>query len=156
MRPAPILTVLAAFMLEAMPLPPALALFKPDFVAVTLIYWSLAAPPALGLVSAFLVGLALDTLTGSLLGQHGFCLMVIVYLTRKFRLRLRAFPAMQSMLVIAGLLAINEFLFLWIDGVAGRSVTMSERWPPIASGTLLWVLIWSTFDRGRERAPARL
>jgi len=155
-RLAPILTVVLAVVLAAMPLPAAIAPFKPDWVAVTMIYWSLAAPPAFGLASALIVGLALDVLSGALLGQHGLGLMLIVYLSRKFRLRLRAFPAMQSMLAVSVLLALNEFLLLWIDGVAGRTVPIGERWPPIASGTLLWLLVWSTFDHGREQAPARL
>lgn len=156
MRFGPALTLVLAFVLAAMPLPAAVAPYKPDWVAVTLIYWSLAAPPAFGIGTAFLVGLALDALTGSLLGQHGLGLMLIVYLARKFRLRLRAFPATQSMLVVAAMLALNEFLLLWIDGISGRTVPIGERWPPIASGTLLWLLIWSSFDRGREQAPARL
>jgi len=156
LRLAPILTVILAVVLAAMPLPAAIAPFKPDWVAVTMIYWSLTAPPALGLVSALAVGLALDVLSGALLGQHGFGLMLIAYLSRKFRLRLRAFPAMQSTIAVAALLALNEFLLLWIDGVAGRTVPIGERWPPIVSGTLLWLLVWSAFDHGREQAPARL
>jgi len=155
-RFAPILTLLLAIVLAAMPLPGAVAQFKPDWVAVTMIFWALASPPAFGLVTALVVGLMLDVLSGALLGQHGFGLMLIVYLCRKFRPRLRAFPALQSTLVVAALLALNEFLLLWIDGVSGRTVPIGERWGPVASGTLLWLLVWSTFDHGREQAPARL
>jgi len=155
-RFAPILSVIAAFLLAALPLPDSIVAFKPDWVALTLIYWTLTAPPAFGLVSAFFIGLALDTLSGSLLGQHALGFVLIVYICGKFRLRLRAFPVVQSTLIVAALLAVNEFLLLWIDGIAGRTVPLGERWPPIASGTLLWIIVWSTFDRGREHAPARL
>jgi len=156
MRFAPLLSLVAALLLAAVPLPQSIIAFKPDWVALTLIYWTLTAPPAFGLATAFVVGLALDALTGSLLGQHALGLLLIVYVCGRFRLRLRAFPIVQSTIVVAALLAANEFLLLWIDGIAGRTVPIGERWPPIASGTLLWLIVWSTFDRGREHAPARL
>jgi rod shape-determining protein MreD len=156
MRFAPILSLLLALLLSAMPLPGALAPFKPDWVAVTMIYWALAAPPAFGLLAAFIVGLMLDTLSGALLGQHSLGLMLVVYLSQRFRLQLRAFPAMQTMLIVAAMLAVNEFLLLWIDGIAGRTVPIGERWPPIASGTLLWLVVWTAFDHGRDQSPARL
>ena len=156
MRFAPILSLLVALLLTAMPLPASIIAFKPDWVALTLIYWTLTAPPAFGLATAFVVGLVLDTLTGSLLGQHALGLLLIVYVSSRFRLRLRAFPVLQSTIVVAVLLAANEFLLLWIDGIAGRTVPIGERWPPIAIGTLVWFVVWSTFDRGREHAPARL
>ncbi|HEX6993800.1 MAG TPA: rod shape-determining protein MreD [Gammaproteobacteria bacterium] len=156
MRFSPLVSVFVALLLAAMPLPQSIIAFKPDWVALTLIYWTLTAPPAFGLASAFVIGLALDALTGSLLGQHTLGLLLIVYVCSRFRLRLRAFPIVQSTIVVAVLLAANEFLLLWIDGIAGRTVPIGERWPPIASGTLLWLVVWSTFDRGREHAPARL
>lgn len=156
MRFAPILSLCAAFLLAALPLPQSIVAFKPDWVALTLIYWTLTAPPAFGLLSALLIGLVLDTLSGALLGQHALGLLLLVYVCGRFRLRLRAFPVVQSTMVVAALLAANEFLLLWIDGIAGRTVPIGERWLPIASGTLLWLVVWSTFDRGREHAPARL
>ena len=156
MRLAPVLSLFAALLLAAMPLPASIIAFKPDWVALTLMYWTLTAPPAFGLATAFAAGLVLDTLTGSLLGQHALGLLLLVYVCGRFRLRLRAFPVVQSTIVVAALLAANEFLLLWIDGIAGRTVPLSERWPPIASGTLVWFVVWSTLDRGREHAPARL
>ena len=156
MRFAPLLSIAVAFLLTAMPLPASIIAFKPDWVALTMIYWTLAAPPAFGLLGALLVGLVLDTLTGALLGQHALGLLLIVYVAGRLRPRLRTFPAAQSTVVVAALLVANEFLLLWIDGIAGRTVPIGERWPPVVSGTLLWLVAWSTFDRGREHAPARL
>jgi len=156
MRLGPLLTLLFALLLAAAPLPASVAPFKPDWVAVTLVYWSLASPRAFGLLTAFLMGLALDTLSGALLGQHALGLVSVVYLSTRFRLRLRAFPASQSTLAVAALLALYQFLLFWIDGMAGRTVPGIERWPPVVSGTLLWIFIWSAFDHGRESAPARL
>jgi rod shape-determining protein MreD len=71
-------------------------------------------------------------------------------------LQLRAFPASQLALFVALLLAVYQFVLFWIDGVAGRTVPGVESWAPVVSGTLVFALVWSAFDRGRRRAPARL
>lgn len=156
MRFAPGGTLFLALVLAVLPLPETVSPFRPDWVALTLIFWSLAAPPAFGLLTAFAAGLALDALSGALLGQHALGLLVLVYLCRRFRLQLRAFPASQLTLVVAALLALYEFSLFWIDGASGRTVPIGERWPAVISGTLVWVVAWSTLDHGRESAPARL
>jgi rod shape-determining protein MreD len=155
-RLVPIVTLIGALALAIVPLPSSIAPFRPAWAALALIYWSLAAPRAASFLAAFCTGLALDALTGSLMGQHALALLLVVYVARKFYLRLRAFPVSQLALFVAVLLAVYQFVLFWIDGVAGRTVPGVESWAPVISGTLVWALIWSAFDRGRRRAPARL
>ena len=71
-------TVVAALLLSVVPLPAAIAPFRPDWVAVVLLYWCLVEPGRYGLFSAFGIGLVLDAKTGSLLGQHPLALVVII------------------------------------------------------------------------------
>ena len=151
-----IFALLAALALAVVPLPAALSPFRPAWAAVMLIYWALVSPRSAGFLATFCTGLALDALTGSLIGQHALALLLVVYVTRKLYLRLRAFPLSQLSLFVAMLLAVYQFVLFWIDGVAGRAVTGIESWAPVVSGTFLWLVLWSTFDRGRRRAPARL
>ncbi|HEU4619373.1 MAG TPA: rod shape-determining protein MreD [Gammaproteobacteria bacterium] len=145
-----------ALVLAVVPLPNGIAPFRPSWVGVALLYWTLVAPESYGLLTAFLCGLALDTLTGALLGQHALALVLIVYLAQRFYLQLRAFPASQLAATIAVLLGLYEFVLFWIDGVAGRSVPAVMRLWPIVSGTVLWFLVWSVFEGGRRDAPERL
>lgn len=152
----PIVILLGALVLAVLPLPAAIAPFKPAWVAVTLLYWSLAAPHRFSLLTSFCMGLGLDTLSGSLLGQHALALLLIVYISQRFHLRLRAFPISQLTLTVAALLALYQFVLFWVDGVAGRTVPVVQSWAPVASGTLLWLFAWTAFTQGRRRAPARL
>ena len=152
----PTLSVLAALILSVVPLPEALMPFRPDWVAVVLLYWSLIEPRRYGLVSALWLGLVLDTLTGALLGQHSLALLVIVYLSQRFYLRIRAFPASQVATVVIALLALYQFILFWIDGVAGRTVPLIERWGPVVTGGMLWLLVLVAVERGRQAAEARM
>jgi len=142
--------------LVAVPLPDSVAPLRPDWVAVVLLYWSLMAPRHFSLLTAFWMGIALDTLSGALLGQNALALLVVVYLAEKFHLRLRVFPMSQLAITVFLLLGLYEFILFWIDGMAGRSVPLVERWVPPLTGTLVWVLLYMMFDRREREAPARL
>lgn len=153
---SPLVSIVAALALAVVPLPEAVLPFRPDWVALVLLYWSLVSPRGFGLLTAFWTGLALDTLNGALLGQHALALLVIVYLSRRFYLRLRVFPLSQLTLAVAVLLLLYEFVLFWIDGVAGRTVPLVERWGPVVSGTLIWFGVVGLVERGRVRVQARI
>jgi rod shape-determining protein MreD len=142
--------------LVAVPLPDSVAPLRPDWVAVVLLYWSLMAPRHFSLLTAFWMGIALDTLSGALLGQNALALLVVVYLAEKFPLRLRVFPLSQLAITVFLLLGLYEFILFWIDGMAGRSLPLVERWAPPLTGTLVWVVLYMLFDRREREAPARL
>jgi rod shape-determining protein MreD len=151
-----ILSLVATLALASMPLPDAIAPLRPDWVAVVLLYWSLMAPRHFSLLTAFWMGIALDTLSGALLGQNALALLVVVYLAEKFYLRLRVFPLSQLAITVLLLLGLYEFILFWIDGIAGRTVPLVERWVPPLTGTLVWVGMYMLFDRREREAPARL
>jgi rod shape-determining protein MreD len=151
-----ILSLVATLALASMPLPDAVAPLRPDWVAVVLLYWSLMAPRQFSLLTAFWMGIALDTLTGALLGQNALALLVVVYLAEKFHLRLRVFPLSQLAITVLLLLGLYEFILFWIDGIAGRTVPLVDRWVPPLTGTFVWVVMYMMFDRREREAPARL
>jgi rod shape-determining protein MreD len=152
----PTVSIVVALILSIVPLPDSIAAFRPDWVAMVLLYWSLIEPRRYGLFTAFWLGLVLDTLAGTLLGQHSLALLVIVYLSQRFHLRIRAFPASQVATVVIGLLTVYQFLLFWIDGVAGRDVSLLERWGPVITGGALWLLVLVGVERGRRAAEARM
>jgi rod shape-determining protein MreD len=152
----PTLTLIGALILAALPLPNSVAAFRPDWAAIVLLYWSLIAPRRYGLLTALWMGLALDTLSGALLGQHALALLIVVYLSQRFYLRIRVFPVSQLALTVVVLLSLYQFTLFWIDGVAGRTVPLIERWGPVVSGAVIFALILTAFDRRRQAAAARM
>jgi len=152
----PALSLAATLALAVVPLPDAVAPLRPDWVAVVLLYWSLTASHRFGLFTAFFMGIALDTLTGALLGQNALALLVVVYLAERFHLRLRVFPASQLALTVLVLLGVFEFINFWVDGMAGRTVPLAERWMPPLTGTLVWLLMFVFLARGQREARARI
>lgn len=134
-------SIILALMLTMVPLPAALDTFRPDWVALALIYWTMMLPQSYSVGIAWIVGLVLDVAQGTLLGQHALALVVIIFLTSRFHLLMRVFPMSQLTLTVFALLAIYQFLLFWINGVSGVDAQASSYWGPIVTGTLFWPVV---------------
>lgn len=144
-------TIAAALLFAIVPLPRGLAPARPDLLLLLVIYWSLSAPRIAGLTFAWMCGLAVDLLTGVLLGQHALAFVLVAFLTHKFQLRLRVFPIWQQTLTVLLLLALYQFVVFWIDGVIGAPVTTLARWLPVLTGALLWPVLVAMLDTWNRR-----
>ena len=151
-----LISFVAALVLAIVPLPAALAAYRPDWVPLVLIFWGLMAPERSVLLTAFAMGLALDTLSGALLGQHALAMVTVVYLSVRFHLLIRVFAVWPLSVTVFLLLVIYEFMLFWIDGVAGRSVPIIERWAPVVSGALVWPLVLGYLASVRHDAQVRI
>jgi rod shape-determining protein MreD len=150
------MTLLLALVLTAIPLPEPIAAYRPEWVPLIMIFWSLVAPHRFGLLTAFWMGVLLDALSGALLGQHALALVVVVFLTIRFHLRIRVFPVWQLSVTVLLLLTLYEFVLFWIDGVAGRTVPLPERWGPLLASAVIWPLIVVYLDHYRRDAQIRV
>ena len=155
-RISPLLLPLATFglalALAIVPLGDRVVPFRPDWVPLVLIYWAIARPQHVGLLSAFAMGLALDMLTGSPLGKHALALLPVVYVALKLRLRIRVALAWQVAVTVALMLVLYHFLLFWIDGVGQRAIPGAITWAPLLTSALLWpVVMVSLGGFGRDR-----
>ena len=136
-----IVTIVLALMLTVVPLPDAAEPFRPDWIALTLIYWAMMLPRTWSVGSAWFVGLLLDVAQGTILGQHALALCIIVFITVRFHLLMRVFPMQQLTATIFALLALYQFVLFWINGVAGIDVASVYYWAPVITGTILWPVV---------------
>jgi rod shape-determining protein MreD len=139
-------TVVLALIFSIAPLPTSIQPARPDLLLLLVIYWSLSAPRIVGLTFAWFCGLALDLLTGPVLGQHALAFLIVAYATHKLQLRMRIFPIYHQTLTVFMFLAIYQFLVFWIDGIIGPAITTWMRWLPVFTGTLLWPVLVAALD----------
>ena len=138
------------------PLPELLSSLRPDWVVLVMIYWMLTNPGRFNMLSALFLGLLLDTMSGSLLGQHGLAMLVVAYITQSFALRIRVFPVVQMSLTILVLIAVYQFFLFWVDGMSGRQVPLIDRWVPAITAALVWPLILVSLDGLRRETQTRI
>ena len=116
--------------------------FSPDWTQLFLIYWILAAPLSIGLLSSWIVGLVLDVVLGSTLGINALMYTIISYLVFKIHHIARYITVFQQSIVIIAILLIKFTLVLWIDSILSISnYNISLYWSCLTSA-LCWPLVF--------------
>ncbi len=146
-----LVTIVVSLMLMIMPLPEVLEPFRPDWLALTLIFWAMQLPRTWGIGIAWIVGIVLDVAQGTLLGQHALGLCVIIFVTVRIHLLMRVFPLLQLTATVFALLALYQFLLFWVNGVAGVSTNLVNYWGPVVTGTLIWPFLYMFLSGMRYR-----
>ncbi len=133
-----IITLLVGLMLSIMPLPDVVEAFRPDWLALLLIFWAMQLPRSWSVGTAWVIGIVLDVAYGTLLGQHAVAMCVIIFVTVRFHLLMRVFPLSQLTLTVFALISLYQFILFWINGVAGVTAPSITYWAPVITGTILW------------------
>jgi rod shape-determining protein MreD len=136
------ITLALAMCLRILPLPSNLAAFNPDWVLLTLIYWSFTLPERVGIFHAWTFGLLTDVLTGRLLGQYALAYALIIYLCLNLHKRLRHFPMLQQGLFIFFCLLLSQLLLFFIKNIQHPAQLHATFWLPVFSGTLVWPIVY--------------
>lgn len=141
------LSLLVAFLLQVLPLPAGLALFRPPFLVLAVAWWSLVSPRLGGIGAGFLAGLALDVVRGAVLGQHALATALVAYVAVRQHLLVRHKPALEQSLFMLGLLVLWQAVVSLIDLWTGQSGDGWRAWVPVAVGAVLWPVAAHVMDR---------
>ena len=107
-------TLVLAALFTVLPLPDWLEAYRPEWVALVVIYWVVALPDRIGLFSAWITGFFMDVLEGSLLGLNALALALVAYLALSLYQRMRMFSAIQQSSTILILVGIHQLLSFWV------------------------------------------
>lgn len=144
-------SILLAFMLTLLPMPGWAIWFKPPWVLMVLIYWAIMLPYRVNVGIAWIVGILLDVLTGTLIGQHALALTIVVYVVVRMDARLRMYPLMQQGFSIFFLVLLYQFIIFCIQGVIGQLPSSWLYWTSAITSMLLWPWVFNImFDCQRR------
>lgn len=138
-------TIVASFagalLLNFLPWPD-LAL-APDFVALTLAFWSVRQPRLVGLASAWVLGLLVDAGNGVLLGQHALAYSALAFFAIALSRRILWFDAWGQMLHVLLMLEGAQLVALGVRLAAGAEFPGWSLFVGPLAATLLWpVVTW--------------
>jgi len=137
------LTLLGALLLNLVALPAFLQLLRPDFIALTLIYWVVYHPRRVGFLPAWLLGLGMDVADGSLFGQHALAYAVMMYLAILLHRRIVMFGMRQQVLHVLAILAAAQAVMLLVRVMDGAGFPGPLYFVPSLLGALLWPALFS-------------
>jgi rod shape-determining protein MreD len=112
--------------------------WMPDVLAIVMVFWTVYQPRRVGLVVAFVLGLALDVHESALLGQNALSYVVLAGLATAAQRRLLWFPLREQALQILPLF-VAAALVEWITRLVAH-----DSWPDWTQlpGPLLQSALW--------------
>ena len=146
------LSLVLGIVLMILPLPDWAQIYRPNWVALVLIYWSMALPKRVGLWFAFFTGLVLDSAQGTLLGQHALALVIVVYFNLNFYQQVRVLALIQQAIYVFSLLLINQVVLAWVEGILGRSTPLLAFFAAPLIGMLIWPWVFVMLRDVRRKA----
>jgi len=144
-------TFFVAGVLTVVPLPAWLQWGRPEWVALTLIYWTIALPHRVGIAIGLVAGVCVDVLEGSILGQNALALVVVALLSQLLYQRLRVYSLWQQAGVVFILVGISQMICQWIQNLEGVGALPRLFLLPALSSALLWPVVLHTLRGLRRR-----
>lgn len=146
------LSLLVGLILMILPLPEAVQIYRPHWVALILIYWNMALPGRVGPWIAFIIGIIVDTSQGTLIGQHALALVIIIYINQNFHQRIRVMSLIQQAIYVFGLLMISQVIIVWVEGIMGRPPPILAFFGAPFVGMLIWPWVFVILRDIRRKA----
>ncbi len=133
-----IISFVTALVLSILPIPHWLQWLWPNWLLLTLIGWSLYLPSRINVGAAFCVGIILDALTGSYLGENALVFTLIIYLVVKFQHLLRTCPLWQQSIAMLLFVSLNQLLATWIHAWMSDMAVTDWYWLTPVTSMLFW------------------
>lgn len=150
-----IASIFVALVLALMPLPISAEAFRPDWVLLVLLYWSMALPHRINIGAAWITGLVMDLATGAPLGVHSLTYSVTIYFTASNYQKLRNFSIWQQAMLVSFFLALHHLLQFWLHHfLLDIFFSPSYLWPALV-GAICWPWLFLLLRKYRRHFRIR-
>jgi rod shape-determining protein MreD len=125
----------------------------PDFMALTLVFWSIHQPQRVAIGAAFVFGIFIDVHQGAMLGQHALAYTVLSFLAIAIHRRLLWFSVPSQSFQVLPLFAASHAIELIVRMMAGGAFPgyLLLLSPVIES--LLWPVVSVILLMPQRRTP---
>ncbi len=145
-----LLTLLVAVMASIMPLPLSVDAFRPDWVLIVLIYWCMALPSRVNIITAWFMGFLLDVLLGSVLGVHAAAMAISVFIVAENYQKIRNFSIWQQALITGVLAALYHLVVFWLQRFLIDVSFLTSYLYPVITAIVLWPWVFFLLRKVRR------
>ena len=135
------ISFICAFALTIIPVDFDWRWWRPEFVLLLVIYWSMYASQYFGLVAAWCVGLIMDLLLMSPLGFHSLSVLLVSYIAHLSYRRIRNYVLWHQAIWVFVLIGLFQLFSNWIGGFFDKSVDAPLFLTAAIVSGLLWPLL---------------
>ncbi|MCC5855845.1 MAG: rod shape-determining protein MreD [Idiomarina sp.] len=144
-------TLIIGLVLAMMPMSVGVAVWRPDWPLLILIYWIIALPHRISIGIAFLLGVAVDILLGSTFGIHAGAYALVAYTAARHYQRVRNFSLLHQALLVMVLVLVERSLVYIIEYYLHNAPLMYRYFWPALSSALVWPWLFLILRKIRRR-----
>lgn len=130
--------LVVAMILSILPMPQLIADFRPPWILLFILYIEYFLPMYLNSAILLVVGLLLDVLLATLIGEHSFALLLVTWLATSKSRRFQFFSMMQQLFLIGFFSLVYQIIIVIIAIVLQAHYNF---WMPLESA-LVSMLVW--------------
>lgn len=131
------ISLIIASILSIYPLSTSIAVFRPMWLVIALIFWLIFQPTLVGVWLAFLIGLIADFLTDSRIGQQALCAVLVAFFIKFISGYLKKLSSTSVWLLAGACLVIYQATLIFL-----HLITQSVFAPQLLYSVVISVLIW--------------
>jgi rod shape-determining protein MreD len=148
------LSLVLALCLQVMPLADGWQVYRPEWLGLMLIYWCMRAPDRVGVFHGFVLGILMDLIEGTALGQHALIYALLAFLCALVYPRFRSYSLVQQSALVLVLLGLVQLVAQWLRTIVGDfSIHLAFLIPSLISA-LLWPWLATMFQAFERRLAA--
>ena len=87
---------------------------------------------------AWLMGLIIDLLNGTLIGEHALAFTLVIYFVSRMHMRLRMYPMLQQSISVFIFVLFYQFILYCVQGFIGVLPSSHLYWLSSVTSMLLW------------------
>lgn len=145
-----LLTLLIAVMASIMPLPLSVDAFRPDWVLIVLIYWCMALPGRVNIITAWVMGFLMDVLLGSVLGVYAAAMAISVFIVAGNYQKIRNFSIWQQALITGVIAALYHLVVFWLQRFLIDASFLTSYLYPVITTIILWPWVFYLLRKVRR------
>ena len=146
------LSFLVAVILTLLPMPDWTIWLRPAWVLMVLIYWVMIAPQRVNVGVAWAVGIIMDVLNGTLLGEHALALTIVTFFVARLHTQLRMYPVLQQGMWVFLFVLLYQFILFCVQGFIGELPRTWLYWSSSLTSMVLWPWVYTIMRDYRRRA----
>lgn len=127
-----------ALILSIIPLPEMACAFRPPWILLLILYIEYFLPGNLKLLSILIIGLLLDVLLSTVIGEHALSLLLVTWVASSKSRRFQFFSMLQQLFLIGFFCLLYQSILTFIDALLALNYSLLD---PVASG-LVGLFIW--------------
>jgi rod shape-determining protein MreD len=129
---------IAALILSILPMPELISIFRPPWVLLLVLYIEYFLPGKFKLTTLLFVGLILDVLLSTVIGEHSFALLLVTWIASSKSRRFQFFSMLQQICLIGFFCLLYQAIISFMDALLGFNYSLLM---PLASA-VLGMFIW--------------